>query len=58
MWGVFPEAIYWNIALHTQILICVSVCEVRFKKKKHFQSPISESVFCDPTSDMIYQIKI
>ena len=32
MWGVYPEAIDWNIALRTQILIWVSVSEVRFQK--------------------------
>ena len=32
MWGVYPEAINWNIALQTQIFIQVSVSEVRFQK--------------------------
>ena len=28
MWGVYPEATDWNIALHTQILIWASISEV------------------------------
>ena len=35
MWGVFPEAIDWNIALRTQILIWASISEVG--SQKHFR---------------------
>ena len=31
MWGAYPEAIDWNIPLHTQILFWMSVSEMRFQ---------------------------
>ena len=45
MWGVCPEAIDWNIVLHTQILFWMSVSEVRFKKK-HLQSLDTYKIGC------------
>ena len=35
MWGVYPEAIDWNIALHTQISFWASISEVG--SQKHFK---------------------
>ena len=35
MWGVYPEAIDWNIALRTQISFWASISEVG--SKKHFK---------------------
>ena len=31
MWGVYPEALDWNIALHIQILFWVGISEVVFE---------------------------
>ena len=50
MWGVYPEAIDWNIALHTQISFWASISEVgsqkHFKKWGQFCRFLgSESVF-------------
>ena len=35
VWGVYPKAMDWNFALHTQILIWASISEVG--SQKHFK---------------------
>ena len=47
MWGVYPEAIYCNIALLTQISFCVGVSEEKaLSEPKNLQNgPIYLSVF-------------
>ena len=62
MSGVYPEAIDYNIALHTQIVICASISEVElqklFKKWGQFYGCLcSESVFFF-TLDTLTQNKI
>ena len=52
MWGVFPDAIDWNIALHTQTLIWASKSEVGFQKpfqrwSQFYRFLCSESVFLE-----------
>ena len=47
MWGVYPEAIDWNIVVHTQISFWVSVCEEKaLSEPKNLQNgPYSLSAF-------------
>ena len=58
MWDVFPEAIDWNIALHTQILFWVVVSEVRFQNNTFralttLNLPYFLKCFWDKTSDIL-----
>ena len=60
MWGVYPEAIDWNIALLTQISFWVSVYEEKaLSEPKNLQNgPHLFRCFWDPTSDMVAQNEI
>ena len=60
MWGVYTEAIDWNIALLTQISFWVSLSEERaLSEPKNLQNgPHLFRCFWDPTSDMVTQNEI
>ena len=57
MWGVYPEAIDWNIALLTQISFWVSVSEEKaLSESKNLQNwPLFFKCFWDPNSDILAQ---
>ena len=53
VWGVYPEAMDWNIALRTQISFWVSLSEEKvLSEHKNLQNWPS---FWDPTSNMLAQ---
>ena len=60
MWGVYPEAIDWSIALLTQISFWVSVSEEKeLSEPKNLQNgPHFLKCFWDKTSDMLAQNEI
>ena len=60
MWGVYPEAIDWNIALHTQISFWLIVSkEKTLSEPKNLQNwPHFLKCFWDPTSDLLAKQKI
>ena len=53
MWCVYPEAIDWNIALSTHILIWESISEVGSQKLYRFLG--ANSFFLNLTSDTLTQ---
>ena len=60
MWGVYQEAMDWNIALHTQISFLGSVTEEKaLSEPKNLQNLFRFfKCFWDPISDMLAQNEI
>ena len=58
MWGVYQEAIYWNIALRTQILIWASISESLFLMESHFRYIHNRILLCQNLSSSRYYQQI